>query len=572
MRQVANFVCAVCVVATVGSAAAEAALPGRIAGPSSPWSDFASIPDNNATGVTIDLPIAGALYPIADVTISITMLHTWVGDLEAVLESPNGSAKLRLFGRPGYRKTGTAGHQADFNGTYTFDDYAANDLWTSIAPLTSGQIVPSGSYRTSTRSRVPHGTTIASSSSGGCATYLSGAFGGLDPGSVNGTWKLKLYDHASGDTGSVSQVLLTVNYPQLIYRTGFETFGNVGASFTGTKFMTEFGTNQAPIVGSAVRGACTPAQYDTDGDGWSDFVVVLPDNTDGDSEWSVRNNDGTASGALSFYTFGDANRIYLMDDFDGDGIDDAVTWGPYVDAVFEVRRSSRPGQGMFVHFGSDGVLLDDPTQSGDYDGDGVADLALFRRPAFSEPDGPANWLVVPSTSGSNELWTYETGLVGVSGDFFPIAGFDSTGDGIADLQVQTAKVANPVLAHWYLFDGTDGAPVSEFDFENSSDFILPGNHVGNRQADVTVRRTVGGVRNHYFRDGQSGATSGPVAWGVIGDFSTPGDYDGDGLDDLAVWRPSTGLFYVRKSTDPLATFEVPLGADGQLPVAASRVH
>ena len=572
MRRFSRIVTGTCVAALTASAVEAGTPTGRIPGPSVGWATGAAIPDNSTTGVTIDLPIAGALYPIADVTLSITLTHTFIGDLEAVLESPNGSAKLRLFDRPGYRKSGNLGHSSNLNGTYTFDDFAADDLWATIAPLDTSGTLASSTYRTSTRSRVVHGTFTAQSSSGGCATYLSGAFGGLPPGSVNGTWKLKLYDHGGGDVGVVSQVLLSVNYPELIYRTGFELYGKTDVAITNWKFMNEFGTNQAPIRGSAVRGSCTPAQYDVDGDGWSDFVVVLPDNTDGDSEWSVRNNDGTASGAFSSFTFGDENRVYLMDDFDGDGADDAVVWGRSADGFYEVRRSSRPGNTMWVHFGTDGDVYDDPTQSGDYDGDGVADFAHFRVPSFSEPDGPARWLVATSTSGSNEVWTYETGLTGTTGDFYPIAGFDANGDGIADLVLQTPSTVSPGSGDWHQFDGADVESPGFFIFGLASDYILPGNHVGNFQADVTVRRTVDSDRHHYIRDAESGGSVGPIVWGTLGDFSTPGDYDGDGLDDLAVWRPSTAKFYIRKSSALGDVFEVPLGADGNFPVAASRVH
>jgi hypothetical protein len=335
--------------------------------------------------------------------------------------------------------------------------------------------------------------------------------------------------------------------------------------------MSEFGTNQAPIRGSAVRGSCTPAQYDVDGDGWSDFVVVVPDNGDGDSEWQVRNNDGTASGAFSDFTFGDPNEVYTMDDFDGDGADDYVSWNRYVDAVFEVRRSSRSDT-MWVHFGTDGAVRDDPTQSGDYDGDGVADFTVFRAPGFVEPDGPAVWRVATSTSGSNEVWTYETGLEGNAAEFFPVAGFDASGDGIADLVLQTPSTISPGNGDWHQFDGADVELPGFFVFGLASDLVLPGNHVGNFQADVAVRRANGGALDHYFRDAESGGSVGPISWGLVTDFSTPGDYDGDGLDDLAVWRPSTGKFYVRKSSDTGAVFEVPLGVDGYFPVASSRVH
>src|SRR5215210_4825409 len=37
----------------------------------------------------------------------------------------------------------------------------------------------------------------------------------------------------------------------------------------------------------------------------------------------------------------------------------------------------------------------------------------------------------------------------------------------------------------------------------------------------------------------------PVQWGLPGDIPVPGDYDGNGTTDLAVWRPLNGVWYVR---------------------------
>lgn len=75
-----------------------------------------------------------------------------------------------------------------------------------------------------------------------------------------------------------------------------------------------------------------------------------------------------------------------------------------------------------------------------------------------------------------------------------------------------------------------GSAISNFDSDNSS--------------DIAVFRPSSGV---WYTLNSSNGNFQVVQFGANGDKIVPGDYDGDGKTDLAVWRPSTGVWYIWKS-------------------------
>ena len=209
---------------------------------------------------------------------------------------------------------------------------------------------------------------------------------------------------------------------------------------------------------------------------------------------------------------------------------------------------SSTGEAVSRNFGA---MDDIPTGGSDYTGDGRSDLSVYRpstNTAYyaTNPDMPhVNFVGVP--------W-------GTVGDK-PIAG-DFDADGRNDIAIH-----RPNEGKFYILRSSDGVMQSH-QWGTSHDTPVTGDFDGDTATDIAIVRQVGGalqwwiLKSNYNYGFHIGHT-----WGAVSDRPVPGDYDGDTITDVATYRPSTGTYYVYRSSDN-QMHAVHWGTNGDVPQPA----
>ncbi|PYS99767.1 MAG: hypothetical protein DMF63_09685 [Acidobacteria bacterium] len=225
-------------------------------------------------------------------------------------------------------------------------------------------------------------------------------------------------------------------------------------------------------------------------------------------------------------------------DYDGDGRADVSVFRPSENKWY-VLRSSDSGliQQTFA------VAGDIPAPA-DYDGDGRTDMAIFR-------PSSGDWWYLSSINNAqiNVRW-------GQSGDIPRPSDFD--GDGKTDFVVY-----RPSNSAWYRSGSTGATSITQFGIADDKPLI--GDFDGDGKSDLCVFRPSTG--DWWYAASASGGQFNQVHWGQTGDIPVPADYDGDGKTDVAVYRASEGGWYIYNSRTGSST-TVAYGAIGDRPVAA----
>ena len=342
---------------------------------------------------------------------------------------------------------------------------------------------------------------------------------------------------------------------QALSRGGSATVGLAPSrGVIGTKVSVQHNDNSSGYVasGSALRFDPTTGagvKGDFDGDGSRDLFVWRPAS----GMWFISPSASDYSAANTItYQLGLPGDLPRIGDFDGDRKPDLAVWRPS-NGTWYFRYS---GMGYQTIVAIQWGLPGDLPVVGDYDGNGKADLTVYRQSA-------GVFYVLRSSTGFDNQAAF-------SGDnrammLIPMGGFghdivvgDFTGDGKDEF-----VTVWQVLRFWSLKDSNNQLLWS-LPWGMPGDTPLACDTNGNRIAGRTVARVISNFTLDWFTAEDTGGVA-TDNFGSIGDTPLCGDYDGDGKDDITVFRPYSGDWFIRPSKDKGVRYHQ-FGLAGDIPL------
>ena len=260
---------------------------------------------------------------------------------------------------------------------------------------------------------------------------------------------------------------------------------------------------------------------------------------------------------------------YVLADFDDDGVADLAVYRPSTGLWYALRSRSSYStpDALTAQWGSPRTV----PVAGDFDGDGKTELAVFGSVGTAVTVG-GNWFI----RYSSDEYDYRTATAGESSpvhtpEDMPLAA-DFSGDGKSDFVVY-----HPLTGTWdvrYTSIGTPGGggPLTNMQWGLQGDVPVPADFDGDGRADLAVWRPSTG--QWFIRDSSTDYSLSAwrwYQWGLSGDIPLVTDFDGDRRADLAVYRPSNGTWYIKFSSSHYSNANwtsFQWGLPGDMPVAA----
>jgi hypothetical protein len=320
--------------------------------------------------------------------------------------------------------------------------------------------------------------------------------------------------------------------------------------------------SDGPVARTAGKNAKFLSFYGT---GRADWATVATPTAEGQPiVWKIRKNQAGPEVSTTF-NFGLFNDVISPGSYTADATYDAGIWrrrGASLSAETWIDPfDDGPGTPYTViPFGSGTNPVppsttptgDNAGRNADYDGDGIEDVTMIR-----VASNVLQWWIRPSSNPS-QIRIVPFGNLVTGQQTFAFEGADFTGDGRDEIVV--ARSVNLTgAATWFVGDSITGQQILQLPFGDwDIDFLInPADYTGDGIADIVVWRAGGANSSQwvwYVRNTATGAIQ-HYLFGIGDpnftnmDLPIRGDYDGDNIDDIAVWRPSTQTFWVRASSN-----------------------
>ena len=248
-----------------------------------------------------------------------------------------------------------------------------------------------------------------------------------------------------------------------------------------------------------------------------------------------------------------ANGVPVPVDYDGDGIADVAVYREA--SGYWIIQYSESGIISTTKFGASGYA----PVPGDYDGDGKADPAVY----CESGDFAGYWYVLRS---SDLTVTYaKLGAVG----YAPVPA-DYDGDGTPDLTVYCES--GDFAGYWYILKSSDYSLAYPTKFGAAGYTPVPSDYDGDGKADLAVYGEPDVYWAYWYILRSSDLImSSPTQFGATGYKAVPADYDGDGKADLAVYCESgdmVGYWFILLSGSSYSMYYTQLGSADYSPAPA----